>query len=575
MNDKKILMLTLYNHEAVGARLLTSILLKHGYEAELLFLKRFSFYDLQPITDIEWKLFDDFIFNYAPALIGISMTNLRTGTIELLKHLRQSAPQALIACGGFGPTFSSEYYLDAGADLVTRGEGEGVIIDLAQAVCSDSNWMDINNVVYRKDHKLIVNPLRPLLSDLGQIHSILHDHDRVGLIDNNELQHRDPALDDKNYFTFMTRGCLGRCTYCSGGNWLDIYRQDGYKVKRYRTRPLDVILTELVDAKQKGAEYIVFHDEYFVLPHEDFIYFFTEYKKRIALPYLLQIHSQFLEQDLYRFEVFFQSGVDTVTVGIQSASERISKDIYKRPLDREHALRMIHKYYEHRISTSVDFIVANALETEEDYLETLDFIKKMPFDPSWPQRTYIITYALGILLEAPLGKIYPILKEKPVPENIKDYLINLTYIRHIIKDDDIFFSIYANPYFEEHPQDLIQIYLDAFSFALHSYYRDIATRLAGKNVYFWGGGELYQSNKHLFHASNPVGMVIDVPTTVKEVDGLRVFRPEEILSGENPFPIIIFSKLAGRISNRILRNYPGYTDIITCQNATAYMPRRQ
>jgi radical SAM superfamily enzyme YgiQ (UPF0313 family) len=605
MIEKKFLMLTTHNHEAIGARILSALLLRNNYHVRVLFLKKYVFTKFIPISEKEWDLFKEYVADFSPCFIGISATSMeRLGLDIMIKHLRIIAPDALVACGGFGPTVDSEYFLNAGADLVVRGEGEGAILDIAKALCTNTSWKNINNISYIDNNIIIQRPLRPLISNLDTIPYPLYDNDKFVVIENNQISHKDPLLSAGIYSTVTSRGCLGRCTYCSGSHWLNIYKESNCKIIRYRRRSPENILEEFEDAKSKGISYINIQDEYFVAPHDKFLYFFNEYKKRINLPFFLQMHTGFLEKDKKRFDAFYQAGAQIVTVGVQSASKRIAKDIFHRPLEPIHLQKMIHKYYDHRIQASVHFIVGNRLENEQDFLDTLNFIKEMPYDPSWPQRTSLIIFPLTVMPEASLGKLFPILEQYPIPFTMLRFFVNIPYVRHVIKDDDMFFTIYHNDYFKENPHILINIYNNAVYSAFFFYLQSTARRLAGQEVYFYGCGELYQRYKHIFRNSKPKAILRDIsnPSPVpldnrmcffnsnsdsmylglatssgdkvenNEIDGLPIFSSEDILSNAKPLPIIIFSQNAGIISNKILRNYPTFTDIVTCQNITPVGP---
>ena len=91
-------------------------------------------------------------------------------------------------------------------------------------------------------------------------------------------------------------------------------------------------------------------------------------------------------------------------------------------------------------------------------------------------------------------------------------------------------------------------------------------RLNGKDVYFWGCGELYQANKHRFASVNPRCILADGPTPPeRSIDGLPVCRPEDVLpwTGET-LPIVVFEQDANRIYQAIRERWPHFTDLVFC-----------
>ena len=573
MRHKKILLIAPYNHYATGLRQLAAVLLAHGYQADILVFKKYATSRNSDISEVEWDLLHSYIASYKPDCIGVSFTSTCMLEKQVCCALKKSAPEAVIVCGGIGPTFESARYLHNGADYVVRGEGEGAILDVAEALHTGADMRSIRNVAYLEDGELVENPLRPLIEDLDSLPYYLHGGEHFACIENDEIIFHDPVLtDEKTYLTSTSRGCVGRCTYCCGSNWLVIYRQECGRAPRYRSRDVEAILVELEQAKAKGATSILFYDEYFIRPPEDFHFFMTQYRQRINLPYFLMVHTGFLAKDERRFQDFWKSGVYSVQIGVQSASKRISGEIFRRAITAEHQLESIRKFHEYRIVSAVDFIVAHALEEEKDYRETLDFIKKLPFDPTWPVRTYINVFVLGLLPGAPIGDLYPVLREKPVSEKVALHRMLMPYLRHIIKDDAVFESLYVNPVFQERPEELMVIYKREFYAALHDALRHAALRLAGKEVWFWGCGQIYRAHKHLFRECKPRGMLLNVPTELTVVDGLEILHPDEALQARDNTPIIIFGGSAGILSNMILREYPGYTDIITVMGSGPVLP---
>jgi radical SAM superfamily enzyme YgiQ (UPF0313 family) len=577
--NKKFLLLATHNHFANGLRQLGAILLQAGFHVKVAILIRHSmFIESASISTKEWELLAQYVSGYAPDCIGVSLTSIvKVDEKYLFALLHQAAPQALIVCGGYGPTFESAKFLQAGSDYAVRGEGEGAMLDIAMALEKSTSLKNIENVAYLRNGTLIENPLRPLIDDLDTLPPYLHGDEHFVFIEDDAIRLQDPLLsDEKTYITNTSRGCTEKCTYCAGGNWFAIYRKQFGTIKRYRTRSVEACIQELEGAKKLGARFVYFFDEYFLRPVDEFFSFFTQYKEKIGLPYAIMMHTDFLEKEEKRFEVFWQSGVLYVEVGIQSASKHICKDVFQRKMDVTHQLKIIHKYYAHRICTGIDFITAHILEREEDYRDSLEFIKSLPpLDPTWPNRITLQVYGLGLLQGATIADNFPALRESPFPENFRRHRILMMYIRHAVKDDDQFYTIYNNPYFRDNPDALLEIYKQAYYDAQRDYWCDTVERLAGKEVYFWGvhgDWKDYETHKHLFRHCKPRAMLINTPTDLKEIDSLTVRHPDDILNKDESIPIILFSAHSGKISAVSLCRYPGYTDLITCYAAKPILP---
>lgn len=566
---KKFFLLALYDEYALGLRILTSLLLDAGHDVRLVMFKKFSLTIKTDPTETEWELLHSAIKEFAPDFIGVSMLSIPViDERRLFNTVRSAAPQAVVVCGGFGPTLEPMRFLAFGPDYIVRGEGEKAILAMATALEEGRDLKKSPNLAWLENGRLVQNPLAEQ-TDLACIPAATHGKKHILYIDEDIAQHIDPMLDTRGiYLTSTSRGCTSRCTYCAGGNWLDLYRDEQGTCKRYRKRPIHNVIEECVQAKAAGATYILFLDEFFVRPEAEYFRFFKEYRDRVGLPFGLMVHTAFMEKDDARFDAFVNAGVHDVEIGVQSASPHVAVDIFHRPVSFATQLRTIQKLYERWVSVAVDFITGHSLEGEEDFLETVDFVAKLPFDPSWPMRCHLEVFNLGLLPGAKIGELYPLLKEDPMPATEKEFRQRILYLRHILKDDEAFWAIYHNRTFREKPRLLKNVFNVTYSHCNALFWQRTLARLEGKNVYFWGAGQSYQIYKHLFRHTKPQGIILDKGKTADSIDGLPVLSPEDALGDTDGIPLIVFSSAPGIIATKVLCSYPAYSDIIPCYDAS-------
>ncbi len=106
-----------------------------------------------------------------PLFVGISsyMAN-DFPTINLITKLKNINPKVTIVCGGYGPTFYPVEYLNNGADIVLRGEGEQVIVDLSNSLKTNSKPIDVKGICYKNNNGLIIfNDNATLIKNLDSI----------------------------------------------------------------------------------------------------------------------------------------------------------------------------------------------------------------------------------------------------------------------------------------------------------------------------------------------------------------------------------------------------------------------
>lgn len=563
----RFLFLALYDEYALGLRLLASILQNAGYETKILMFKKFSLGVRRDPMEIEWDLLAQAIRDYAPDVVGVSMLSIHViDEPRLFNLIRQAAPQALVISGGFGPTLEPEKFLKFGVDYIIRGEGEEAILEIADSLEAGRDLKEMKNVGWLENGELRLNPLRPLYDLAGLPFAYYGDKDII-YIDDGCSRQVDPMLTLEGiYLTNTSRGCTGKCTYCAGGNWLDLYLKEHGSCIRYRKRPVEAVISECERAKSLGATYILFMDEYFVRPEKEYFHYFDEYKKRVELPFGLMVHTGFMEKDPARFEAFFTAGVHNVEIGVQSASSHIAQDVFHRKISLDTQLKTIRLLYDHWVSTQVDFITGHSLESEADFLETVNFVKDLPFDPSWPARCHIEAFALAHLPGATIHELYPEIITKPMPIVEKEFRQRILYIRHILKDDGAFNGIFNNKAMRAKPILLKNVFISIFNRLNAEYWRKTLERLKNKKVFFFGAGESYQIYKYMFRDVEPMAILIDRGTPPKEIDGLPVENLDEALADSDQLPIIMFTSTPGIVATKILRHFPRFTDLIPCYN---------
>ena len=88
-------------------------------------------------------------------------------------------------------------------------------------------------------------------------------------------------------------------------------------------------------------------------------------------------------------------------------------------------------------------------------------------------------------------------------------------------------------------------------------------RIEGKEVYYWGCGELYKQKKQFFASARPRCILLNSAGELpNDIDGIPVRHPDDVLVNGDILPIVIFVQDVNRVYNTIRSNYPSYTDLI-------------
>ena len=123
--------------------------------------------------------------------------------------------------------------------------------------------------------------------------------------------------------------------------------------------------------------YPIFDDDFCAAPKEFILEFSKEYKKQINFPFKCNVSPNSISPE--KIQALVNAGLVSVEMGIQTASPRVNKEIYKRNISNEkvlHAAEILNKHT--HIKTYYDFIFDNPLETVEDKIMTARFLAELP-----------------------------------------------------------------------------------------------------------------------------------------------------------------------------------------------------
>ncbi len=102
-----------------------------------------------------------------------------------------------------------------------------------------------------------------------------------------------------------------------------------------------------------------------------------------------------------------------------------------------------------------------------------------------------------------------------------------------------------------------------------------ARELAGKEVIFWGSGEMYKRKCHIFRESRPKCVLSESPAS-GTIHGVPLLHPDDVLPHADPVPIVIFAGAEGatKIQEKIREKYPQFTDIYVCTENINMWPEK-
>ena len=372
---KKVILIDFYSDGSYGLRYLQNALEHSGYTVKIVFLKKYNESFPKKVTEAEHILLKELIKSEKPLLVGISL--LTSFYVELVKQVTGYIKELGIpqVGGGIFATLSPEVCIEF-VDYVIRGEGEDAIIELANALYKGKPVSHIQNLVHKSENgDLIINDMRPLLTDIDKYGFPQTDTGCEYLIEDNRLTVEDPSKNSYAHTVIGTRGCMFTCSFCGSANLRKLSTGLGSYVRK---RNVQTVIEELLLAKKKLKKlvFVRFLDGVFPYDKEWIEEFAKEYKDKINLPFNIWTHPLRTNQDILR--TLRKAGLYKVAMGIQSGSPTIRNEIFLRKESNEHIISASKINADLGVPmVEYDFILCHPFETVESIKETYDLCQSL------------------------------------------------------------------------------------------------------------------------------------------------------------------------------------------------------
>lgn len=369
------------NVDVIGLKSLHYTLLEKGHDSTLLFIPGFNLDDGAALS-----CFDDFVEDIDPDLIGFSlMSGEYNRSRDLTAHLKAKTGKPVV-WGGIHPTIAPEASLEF-ADYVCLGEGERTIMEIADAVDSGRDLRTVGSLGYLDNGALKTNEMHPVIADLDSLPHYEHvpagsfviDKGRLAPVDWGVIA-RHTRYKGKTYSVISSRGCPFSCTYCCN-NFLSRL----YESKKIRRRGVEHVISEIEKAvaSHPEIEYINFHDDCFLACSTSYLDDFCKaYRERVGKPFIARSIPVYINRD--KMKILKESGLSWISLGLQSGSDRVNREVYQRKSLRKDFLEAAEVVKEFDIAAFYDVILDNPFETEAETLETVETLMEVP-KPFYPE----------------------------------------------------------------------------------------------------------------------------------------------------------------------------------------------
>ncbi len=373
----RIILISLNDHlEAIGIKYIHYYLLDHGYESILLYLPHFDPKKSDILNEIS-----RFIDKNSPLMIGMSLMSVEYFRIrDLTRYVKSKNAAIPVVWGGTHPTILPQECLED-ADYVCVGEGERTALDLANAFQVGGSPDGINNICLRQHGTFHRNTLYPLIDDLDSLPDYEHVPRNAFVLDGTKIVpltkgifKRYGRYQGRVYNILSSRGCPFSCTYCCNNYFVSLYQ-----TRRVRRRSVGGVIAELKKAITDNPDirWINFQDDCFLAYSEDYLQTFCDaYRKEIRRPFLVRSTPAYITEK--KVASLKAAGLSWMSLGLQSGSERVMKEVYKRSSSRAQFLKAAHIIHNLEVAAIYDLIFDNPFETENDLLLTAQTLADTP-----------------------------------------------------------------------------------------------------------------------------------------------------------------------------------------------------
>ncbi|MBN2367491.1 radical SAM protein [Candidatus Woesearchaeota archaeon] len=251
------------------------------------------------------------------------------------------------------------------ADFVIINEPELTLEALLDALSKHVDWKSISGLGYKKDGRIILNPLRPLSKNLDDLpfpaRHLLPNHKYRMVLTNN------------NAFATLvsSRGCPYQCIYCRVGYpW----------GKRFRQRTEDSVFREMKEIREKyGIRNIAFMADTFTLNRKWVLGLCDRIiKERLDVRWMCNSRIDTIDKEMaVRMK---RAGCFLVSFGIESGSQEIL-DFAKKNVDLNKAGPTVRLTKKAGMKTFAYFVIGLPGETKKTIRKTILLAKEL--DPDY------------------------------------------------------------------------------------------------------------------------------------------------------------------------------------------------
>jgi radical SAM superfamily enzyme YgiQ (UPF0313 family) len=323
-----------------------------------------------------WKSVRAQIAEFDPRVIAFTAVSTQFPFLRsLAARIKAEWPEKFLIIGGVHATLNPESVIEGPFDSVCVGEGEQPMVELATQLESKAGPSGIANLwLKHRDGSIERNAPRPFNEDLDAI----PEPDRQMWLP--WVQERNGA----HQVLLLARGCPYHCTYCCSNA---LGKVTSGKYVRFRS-PASVV-RELSLLKQTfpslehvylQAETIAVNPAWLQDLSRQIAAFNSSLDQPIRFTCNFRVARRFLTVSV--FQALAAANVKTIEIGLESGSERLRRDVLRRPYSNEDFFEAVALARQHGMEVNVYNMIGLPGETLAEHWETIEANRKARPDRS-------------------------------------------------------------------------------------------------------------------------------------------------------------------------------------------------
>jgi anaerobic magnesium-protoporphyrin IX monomethyl ester cyclase len=350
-----------------------------------------------------FKIIDKNIKEIEPNIIGFyTIASQYPFILKIANYIKDHYPNIILIAGGPHASINPNEVIEGPFKAICIGEGEYPTLELIQQIEGGREISNIANLWIRQGDQIEKNPTRPFLENLDDLP-----------FPNRDMWYRwIKEIPEAKFSILLGRGCYFNCSYCCNHALRSI--SSGYYVRVRSPENIIMELSYLYDQFPDKKDYF-FEVESFNL-HKDWVFALCDELKQFnnSLPNPLTFGTNIRIIPNCDFEKIFaactKGNIRYLTVGLESGSERIRREIMNRIYSNNDVIRFAELARKYNLHFGFQNMIGLPTETEEDFLQTV--LLNRICQPDWCY--------LGIFFPYPGTKLAERCKKLGLLNNYKD-----------------------------------------------------------------------------------------------------------------------------------------------------------